>query len=76
MTVKVNPDHLQSEITFETGPRSIFSKKISWKSMHNFLREADKPIWSHNALLGGGNNVRLPGRSEVDERDIDAFATL
>jgi len=44
--------------------------------MHNFLREADKPIWSHNALLGGGNNVRLPGRSEVDERDIDAFATL
>jgi len=37
MTVKVNPDHLQNEISLRLG-RDLPSIKISCKSICNFLR--------------------------------------
>jgi len=39
MTTKVNPDHLQNEITLRLG-QGIPLIKISEKSMHSYLREA------------------------------------
>jgi len=38
MTVKVNPDHLQNEITSRLG-QGLPLVKISCKSVHNFLHE-------------------------------------
>ena len=39
MTVKVNPDHLQNEITLRPG-QDLPLVKISCESMHSFFREA------------------------------------
>jgi len=40
MTVKVNPDHLQNEVTLRLGQDLRTFGKMSCKSLINFLREA------------------------------------
>jgi len=59
MTVKVNPDHVENEMTFRVG-QDLHLIEVSCKSMHNRLHEAaqSRTEWHTNQPDRGGKYWR------------------